>query len=83
MIDLHGQKFIVLKEEVYRSWHETDYLLSSTKNTTAALENALKEPLEECSDLSNNNQPVPNFTNFTIDQKHRKASKLWMAQIKS
>ncbi len=47
VIDLHGQKFIVLKEEIYRGWLETDYLLSSTKNTTA-LENAIKEPLEEC-----------------------------------
>ena len=50
VIDLHGQKFIVLKEENYRGLCETDYLLSSTKNTTA-LEIALKEPLEECSDL--------------------------------
>ncbi|MGR3179162.1 MAG: type II toxin-antitoxin system Phd/YefM family antitoxin [Candidatus Anammoxibacter sp.] len=50
LIDLHGNKFVVLKEEDYQGWNETAYLLSSPKNS-AILQNALKEPLDECTNL--------------------------------
>ncbi|MGR3220818.1 MAG: type II toxin-antitoxin system Phd/YefM family antitoxin [Candidatus Anammoxibacter sp.] len=50
LIDLHGNKFVVLKEEDYHGWSETAYLLSSSKNSEV-LQNALKEPLEKCTDL--------------------------------
>ena len=50
LIDLPGQKFVVLKEEDYRGWNETSYLLSSSKNAKI-LQDALEEPLDECRDL--------------------------------
>ncbi len=50
MINLHGQKFVVLKEKDYRVWRETAYLLSSSKNSEI-LQEALEEPLEKCKDL--------------------------------
>lgn len=49
-IDVNGQKFVVLKEEDYRGWRETAYLLSSSKNATV-LQNAIQEPINECRDL--------------------------------
>lgn len=50
LIDVHGNKFVVLKEEDYQGWRETAYLLSSSKNSKV-LQKALEEPLEECTDL--------------------------------
>jgi len=50
-IHLHGQKFAVLREEDYRGWKETAYLLSSSKNAEI-LHQALNEPLDECKDLT-------------------------------
>ena len=50
LIDLPGQKFVVLKEEDYRGWCETAHLLSSSKNAKI-LQEALEEPLYECRDL--------------------------------
>ncbi len=51
LLNVYGQKFVVLREEDYRGWNETAYLLSSSKNAEI-LRNALDEPLEECKDLS-------------------------------
>lgn len=50
LINLHGQKFVVLKEDDYRGWRETSYLLSSSKNSEL-LSEALEEPLGKCTDL--------------------------------
>lgn len=50
IIELKGKKFFVLKEEDYRGWHETAYLLSSSKNAQF-LQKAIEEPLNECRDL--------------------------------
>ena len=45
-----GQNFVLLKEQDYRGWIETAYLLSSKKNAKI-LQDALDEPLDECKDL--------------------------------
>ena len=45
LINSRGQKFVVLKEEDYRGWHETAYLLSSLKNSEV-LQKGLEEPLD-------------------------------------
>ena len=50
LINLHGQKFVVLKEEDYRGWRKTAHLLSSSKNSEI-LQETLEEPLEKCKDL--------------------------------
>lgn len=52
LLEVYGRKFVVLREEDYRGWNETAYLLSSAKNAEL-LRNALDEPLEECRDLDN------------------------------
>lgn len=49
-INLSGQKFVVLKEEDYRGWLETAYLLSSSTNAKV-LQEAMEAPLEQCKDL--------------------------------
>ncbi len=50
LISSRGQKFVVMKEENYRGWRETAYLLSSLKNSEV-LQKALEEPLDKCRDL--------------------------------
>ena len=50
LIDSPPQKFVVLKEEEYRGWRETAYLLSTPSNAQA-LQEALEEPLDRCEDL--------------------------------
>ena len=50
LIDLHGRKFVILKEEDYRGWRETAYLLSSSKNSEV-LQKAIEEPLNKCRNL--------------------------------
>lgn len=49
LVDSHGHKFVVLKEEDYLGWLETAYLFSSSKNSEI-LNKALDEPLDECKD---------------------------------
>jgi len=50
LIDLHGKKFVVVKEKEYQGWLETAYLLSSSKNAEI-LKKALDEPPDECREL--------------------------------
>ena len=50
LIDLEGQKFVVLNESDYRGWLETAYLLSSSKNATVLLD-AMEQPVDQCRDL--------------------------------
>jgi len=50
LINSHGHKFVVLKEDDYQGWSETTHLLSSAKNFNI-LQKALKESIEECTDL--------------------------------
>jgi len=50
LIDTRGQKFVIIREEDYRGWRETAYLLSSLKNSEV-LQQALEEPLDTCRDL--------------------------------
>ncbi|MFA4835721.1 MAG: hypothetical protein WC749_06625 [Dehalococcoidia bacterium] len=50
LINLEGKRFVILKEEEYRGWLETAYLLSSAKNSQI-LQEALTEPLDKCRDL--------------------------------
>lgn len=52
LVDIHGHKFVVLKEEDYKGWRETAYLLSSSKNSEI-LQKSLEEPLDKCKDLKN------------------------------
>lgn len=33
LMNSRGQKFVVLREEDYRGWHETAYLLSTASNS--------------------------------------------------
>jgi len=50
LIDLDGQKFVVLSERDYRGWLETAYLFSSSKNAKI-LREAMEEPIDQCKDL--------------------------------
>ena len=50
LINLRGQRFVILREEDCRGWRETDYLLSSSKNSEV-LREALAEPHEKCREL--------------------------------
>jgi prevent-host-death family protein len=50
LINSRGRKFVVLKEEDYRGWNETAYLLSSSENSEV-LQKALEEPLDKCKDI--------------------------------
>jgi len=49
-IELYGKKFVVLRAEEYQGWRETEYLLSSSKNSRI-LQKSLEEPLEKCKNL--------------------------------
>ena len=49
-VNSKGQKFVMVREEEYRGWHETAYLLSSKKNAKV-LKQAISQPLSECRDL--------------------------------
>ena len=50
LIELYGKKFVVLRAEEYQGWRETEYLLSSSKNSRI-LQKSLEEPLEKCKNL--------------------------------
>lgn len=49
-VNSKGQKFVMVREEEYRGWRETAYLLSSKKNAKV-LKQAIAQPLSECRDL--------------------------------
>jgi PHD/YefM family antitoxin component YafN of YafNO toxin-antitoxin module len=49
-VNSKGQKFVMVREEEYRGWRETAYLLSSKKNAKV-LKQAISQPLSECRDL--------------------------------
>ena len=50
IVNSKGHKFVMVREEEYRGWSETAYLLSSKKNVKV-LKQAIAQPLSECRDL--------------------------------
>jgi PHD/YefM family antitoxin component YafN of YafNO toxin-antitoxin module len=50
LVNSQGHRFVVMREEDYRGWRETQYLLSSSANARV-LREAREEPLEESRDL--------------------------------
>ncbi len=50
LVNSKGQKFVIIREEDFRGWNETAYLLSSKKNVRV-LKQTLNQPLSECRDL--------------------------------
>jgi PHD/YefM family antitoxin component YafN of YafNO toxin-antitoxin module len=50
LINLNGKKFVIIREEDFKSWNETSFLFSSKKNAEI-LKKSLKEPIDKCRDL--------------------------------
>ena len=50
LVNSQGHRFVVMREEDYRNWRETQYLLSSTANARI-LREAREESLEDSRDL--------------------------------
>ena len=50
LVNSQGHRFVVMREEDYRGWRETQYLLSSSANARI-LREAREEPLDDSRDL--------------------------------
>jgi PHD/YefM family antitoxin component YafN of YafNO toxin-antitoxin module len=51
LVNSQGHRFVVMREEDYRGWRETQYLLSTSANARA-LREAREEPLGDSRDLT-------------------------------
>jgi PHD/YefM family antitoxin component YafN of YafNO toxin-antitoxin module len=51
LVNSQGHRFVVMREEDYRGWRETEYLLSTSTNARV-LREAREEPFDDARDLT-------------------------------